>query len=150
MNTVSYEVVDEIGVITVNNPPVNALSHAVRSGILEALRAAQTDESKAILVICDGRTFIAGADISEFGKPPQEPYLPELINEIEASTKLVVAAIHGTALGGGFEGDPRLSLQGRTRFSQSRFARSETRSVSGSRRYAESPQACGHCRLQSK
>jgi len=103
MNTVSYEVVDEIGVITVNNPPVNALSQAVRAGILEALRAAQTDESKAILIICDGRTFIAGADISEFGKPPQEPYLPELINEIEASVKLVVAAIHGTALGGGFE-----------------------------------------------
>ena len=103
MNPISYEIVDKIGVITVNNPPVNALSHAVRSGILDALRAAQTDESRALLIICDGRTFIAGADISEFGKPPQAPHLPDLINEIEASQKLVVAAIHGTALGGGFE-----------------------------------------------
>ncbi|MGI9201549.1 MAG: 3-hydroxyacyl-CoA dehydrogenase NAD-binding domain-containing protein [Woeseiaceae bacterium] len=103
MNPVTYEVVDEIGVITVNNPPVNALSQVVRAGTLEAVRAAQDDDSKAVLIICDGRTFIAGADISEFGKPPQEPFLPDLINEIEASSKLVVAAIHGTALGGGFE-----------------------------------------------
>ncbi len=103
MNPVSYEIVDHIGVITVNSPPVNALSHAVRSGIQEAIRTAQDDTSKAILIICAGRTFIAGADISEFGKPPKEPYLPDLINEIEASTKPVLAAIHGTALGGGFE-----------------------------------------------
>ena len=103
MNTVSYETVDEIGVITVNNPPVNALSHSVRSGILDALKRAQEDESRAILILCDGRTFIAGADISEFGKPPKQPHLPDLINEIEASGKMVVAAIHGTALGGGFE-----------------------------------------------
>lgn len=103
MNTVTYEVVDEIGVITVNNPPVNALSQAVRAGIRNAVVAAQSDDSKAVLLICDGRTFIAGADISEFGKPPQEPFLPDLIDEIEASSKLVVAAIHGTALGGGFE-----------------------------------------------
>ena len=103
MTLLNYEIVDEIGVITVNSPPVNALSQAVRAGILEAIRSAQADESRAIVIICDGRTFIAGADISEFGKPPQEPYLPELINEIEASDKLVVAAIHGTALGGGFE-----------------------------------------------
>lgn len=103
MNPVNYEIVDEIGVITVNNPPVNALSHAVRGGILVALRVAQSDQSRALLIICDGRTFIAGADISEFGKPPQQPFLPDLINEIEASKKLVVAAIHGTALGGGFE-----------------------------------------------
>ena len=98
MNPVSYEIVDHIGVITVNSPPVNALSHAVRSGIQEAIRTAQDDTSKAILIICAGRTFIAGADISEFGKPPKEPYLPDLINEIEASTKPVMAAIHGTAL----------------------------------------------------
>jgi 3-hydroxyacyl-CoA dehydrogenase len=103
MNTVSYEMVDEIGVISVNNPPVNALSHSVRSGILDALKRAQADESRAILILCDGRTFIAGADISEFGKPPKQPHLPDLINEIEASSKIVVAAIHGTALGGGFE-----------------------------------------------
>jgi len=103
MNPVNYEVVDAIGVITVNNPPVNALSHAVRVGIQDAIRAAQDDESEAVLIICEGRTFIAGADISEFGKPPREPYLPDLLNEIEASEKLMIAAIHGTALGGGFE-----------------------------------------------
>ncbi|MDA1063678.1 MAG: enoyl-CoA hydratase/isomerase family protein, partial [Proteobacteria bacterium] len=103
MNPVSYEIIDQIGVIAVNNPPVNALSFAVRSGIQAALRAAQDDASKAILIICEGGTFFAGADISEFGKPPKEPYLPDLIDEIEASGKLVVAAMHGTALGGGFE-----------------------------------------------
>ena len=103
MNPVNYEIVDSIGVITVNNPPVNALSHAVRAGILDAIRAAQDDKSDAVLILCDGRTFIAGADISEFGKPPREPYLPDLLNEIEGSEKLVIAAIHGTALGGGFE-----------------------------------------------
>ena len=100
---VSYELVDEIGVITVDNPPVNALSHAVRQGLQDALRAAQQDASKAILIICAGRTFIAGADITEFGKPPQEPHLPDLCSEIENASKPVVAALHGTALGGGFE-----------------------------------------------
>jgi len=103
MKPVNYQLVDAIGVITINNPPVNALSHAVRAGIMDAIRAAQDDESEAVLIVCDGRTFIAGADISEFGKPPKEPYLPDLLNEIEASAKMVVAAIHGTALGGGFE-----------------------------------------------
>ncbi len=100
---VKYEIVDEIGVITIDNPPVNALSHAVRKGMLDAIREAQTDASRAVLIHCEGRTFIAGADITEFGKPPADPWLPDLLNEIEASTKLVVAALHGTALGGGFE-----------------------------------------------
>ena len=100
---VSYEIVDEIGVITVDNPPVNALSQAVRQGLLDAIRAAQADASAAVLIHCDGRTFIAGADITEFGKPQVEPFLPDLLDEIEASGKLVVAALHGTALGGGFE-----------------------------------------------
>jgi 3-hydroxyacyl-CoA dehydrogenase len=100
---VSYELVDDIGVISIDNPPVNALSHAVRQGIRDALAAAQQDASKAVLIICDGRTFIAGADITEFGKPPKEPHLPDLCNTIEASSKLVVAALHGTALGGGLE-----------------------------------------------
>ncbi|MDH3266356.1 MAG: enoyl-CoA hydratase-related protein, partial [Gammaproteobacteria bacterium] len=100
---VSYETVDEIGVITVDNPPVNALSQAVRQGLLEALRGAQQDDCRAILLHCAGRTFFAGADITEFGKPPAEPSLPDLLNEIEASRKLVIAALHGTALGGGFE-----------------------------------------------
>lgn len=103
LNVVSYEVIDNIGVITVNNPPVNALSQAVRQGIHEALQQAQGDDTDAVLLICDGRTFIAGADITEFGKPPQSPGLPEVLSAIENSKKLVVAAIHGTALGGGFE-----------------------------------------------
>jgi 3-hydroxyacyl-CoA dehydrogenase len=100
---VSYELVDGIGVITVDNPPVNALSHAVRQGLQEAIQTAQQDESGAVLVVCAGRTFIAGADITEFGKPPQEPHLPDLCNTIEASSKPVIAALHGTALGGGLE-----------------------------------------------
>ena len=100
---VSYELVDDIGVITVDNPPVNALSHAVRQGLHDAIHAAQKDASKAVLIVCTGRTFIAGADITEFGKPPREPHLPDLCNTIESSSKIVVAALHGTALGGGLE-----------------------------------------------
>ncbi len=103
MPVVSYEMVDEIGVIRVDNPPVNALSHAVRAGLLNAIESAQLDDSQAILIICTGRTFFAGADISEFGQPAKEPYLPDLLNAIESSNKVVIAALHGTALGGGFE-----------------------------------------------
>ena len=102
-SVVSYEVINNIGVIKVNNPPVNALSQAVREGILTAAQAAQKDSSEAIVLLCDGRTFIAGADITEFGKPPMAPSLPDVLTAIETSTKLVIAAIHGTALGGGFE-----------------------------------------------
>ncbi|HSG97857.1 MAG TPA: 3-hydroxyacyl-CoA dehydrogenase NAD-binding domain-containing protein [Woeseiaceae bacterium] len=100
---VNYTLTGRIGVISVNNPPVNALSHAVRQGIMDALDQAASDASEALLIICEGRTFIAGADISEFGKPLQDPWLPTVIDRIEACTKPVVAAIHGTALGGGFE-----------------------------------------------
>ncbi len=103
MSVVTYEIKENIGVISINNPPVNALSHALRAAIQSAINAAQTDESKALLLICEGRTFIAGADITEFGKPPKDPWLPELLNTIEQSKKFVVAAIHGTALGGGLE-----------------------------------------------
>ncbi len=100
---VRYELEGNIGVITVNNPPVNALSHLVRQGLLDAITKAQGDASEAVVIFCEGKTFIAGADITEFGKPFQEPGLPGLLDTIEASSKLVVAAIHGTALGGGFE-----------------------------------------------
>jgi len=100
---VHYELQGKVGVITVDNPPVNALSHAVRQGLLDAMKAAENDASEAIVILCDGRTFIAGADIKEFGKPLKEPGLPDLLNRIEASPKRVIAAIHGTALGGGFE-----------------------------------------------
>jgi len=102
-SVVSYALEGNIGIISVNNPPVNALSKAVRQGLLDAINGAQHDVSEAVLIVCDGRTFIAGADITEFGQPLQPPGLPELLDTIEASTKLVVAAIHGTALGGGLE-----------------------------------------------
>lgn len=100
---VSYRLEDTIGVISIDSPPVNALSHSVRQGLLDAINAAQGDASEAVVIVCAGRTFIAGADITEFGKPLKDPWLPDLLNTIEASSKLVVAALHGTALGGGFE-----------------------------------------------
>lgn len=100
---VSYKIIDNIGVISVNNPPVNALAQVVRAGLLEHVTAAQTDDTEALILACEGRTFIAGADITEFGKPPQGPGLPEVLAAIENSAKPIIAAIHGTALGGGFE-----------------------------------------------
>lgn len=103
MQTVTYQLRDNIGIIRVNNPPVNALSHSVRNGLTQCLEMAQSDASEAIIIFCEGRTFIAGADISEFGKPPQKPSLPEVMSALENFNKLVIAAVHGTALGGGFE-----------------------------------------------
>jgi len=103
MSPVSYEIIENIGIITIDNPPVNALSYAVRVGLVETVLQAQNDESDALLLICTGKTFIAGADISEFGKPPQEPFLPDVLNTIEQSEKLIVAALHAHALGGGLE-----------------------------------------------
>ena len=95
---------DVIGIVTVNNPPVNALSAAVRGGILDCMKKAIADpEVKAIVLTCAGRTFIAGADITEFGKPPKPPGLQEVLIEMDNSPKPIVAAIHGTALGGGLE-----------------------------------------------
>ena len=100
---VSYRLEGIIGVITVDSPPVNALSHDVREGMFGAISEAQGDLSEAIVINCDGRTFFAGADITEFDKPLKDPGLPDLVKAIEASSKPMVAAIHGTALGGGFE-----------------------------------------------
>src|ERR1700730_9408346 len=94
----------EIAVVTVDNPPVNALKHEVRAGLVEGLRQVRDDDAvKAVVIACAGRTFFAGADITEFGKPPQAPGLHDVIATIEAMPKPVVAALHGTALGGGFE-----------------------------------------------
>ncbi|MDE2373576.1 MAG: enoyl-CoA hydratase/isomerase family protein, partial [Hyphomicrobiales bacterium] len=94
----------DIAVITIDSPPVNALSADVRNGLRDGVSQAAADPAvKAVVVICAGRTFIAGADISEFGKPPTGATLPELQTTLEGGPKPVIAAIHGSALGGGFE-----------------------------------------------
>jgi 3-hydroxyacyl-CoA dehydrogenase len=94
----------DVAVITVNSPPVNALSANVRDGLHQALKQAGEDPAaKAIVLICAGRTFIAGADITEFGKPPKGASLAEVQDMLESAPKPTVAAIHGTALGGGLE-----------------------------------------------
>jgi len=94
----------DVLIVLSNNPPVNALSTAVRQGLVDAIAEAEADNSvNAVVIACEGQTFFAGADITEFGKPPQQPWLPTVVDTIENCTKPVVAAIHGTALGGGLE-----------------------------------------------
>lgn len=101
--TVHFETRGRIAVITVDHAPVNALGRDVRAGLVAAIERFEAEGAEIAVIHGAGRLFIGGADISEFGKPPQEPFLPDVVNRIEACTKPVVAAIHGAALGGGLE-----------------------------------------------
>jgi 3-hydroxyacyl-CoA dehydrogenase len=104
MSVVSLSRQGDVAIITIDNPPVNALKHEVRAGLAENIARVAADASaKALVIACAGRTFVAGADITEFGKPPKEPGLSEVISALENLSKPTVAAIHGTALGGGLE-----------------------------------------------
>ncbi|MCV2893406.1 3-hydroxyacyl-CoA dehydrogenase NAD-binding domain-containing protein [Lentibacter sp. XHP0401] len=103
MSVVTTQMHGDIAVVTIDNPPVNAASQAVRQGLMNALMATEKSKPAAVVLTCAGRTFVAGADIREFDKPFLEPGLPELLNAIESATRPWIAAIHGTALGGGCE-----------------------------------------------
>ncbi|MBL4870473.1 MAG: enoyl-CoA hydratase/isomerase family protein [Robiginitomaculum sp.] len=102
--SVSFEMYGHIAVLTIDNPPVNALSHHVRQGLVKAIERVNKDAAiKGAVIIGAGRIFIGGADIKEFGKPPLAPHLPDVINTIEACRVPILAAINGAALGGGLE-----------------------------------------------
>jgi 3-hydroxyacyl-CoA dehydrogenase len=101
---INYTRKGDVAVLRIQNPPVNALSHAVREGLVAGMAQAEADAGvKAVLIVGEGRAFIAGADITEFGKTPLEPYLPDVCKRIEASPLIVVASMHGVSLGGGLE-----------------------------------------------
>ena len=104
MQSVTTHREGEILVILVNNPPVNALSWHVRQGLKDGVEEALSDPAiKAAIIRCEGTTFIAGADITEFSQAPKEPALGATLDAMETAAKPIIAAIHGTALGGGLE-----------------------------------------------
>ena len=102
--TVSVAIDNGVAVVTIDNPPVNATSQAVRQGLLDAVTQTEADDRvTGVILACTGKTFIAGADITEFDRPPLEPNLPDVVDAIELASKPWVAALHGTVLGGGLE-----------------------------------------------
>lgn len=102
--SITIEQQGAIAIVEIDNPPVNALSLQLRSQLIEAVQTLDANDSvKGVLLRCAGRTFIAGADVNEFGKPPQAPHLPDTVAAIEQANKPWLAAIHGSALGGGLE-----------------------------------------------
>jgi 3-hydroxyacyl-CoA dehydrogenase len=94
---------DDLAFVAIDNPPVNATSAAVRAGLANAVREVEASGAKAAILSCAGRTFVAGGDISEFGSPPKDPALCDVISLIEASSVPWIAAMHGTVFGGGLE-----------------------------------------------
>ena len=103
-DAVRFSVEGTIALTVIDNPPVNATSAAVRVGLLDALRRFERDQAlKALIIRCEGKTFVAGADIKEFGKPMAAPVFPDLLRAIDYVNKPIIAALHGTVLGGGLE-----------------------------------------------
>ena len=101
---VTTKIIGEIAIVTISNPPVNAINYKVRKGLWDARNQTDADDQiKAVLLICEDNGFVAGADIKEFDKPPVPPFLHDIMSHIETAEKLWVAAIHGHALGGGLE-----------------------------------------------
>jgi len=104
MSVVKHKIIDEIALIEISNPPVNAISAAVRIGLLETIEKLSSNEKvKSIVITAPERTFLAGADIKEFGKKVDAPILGKICDKIESLNKIVVASLHGTPLGGGLE-----------------------------------------------
>ena len=104
MSVVKHKIIEEIALIEISNPPVNAISAAVRVGLLETIENLSLNEKiKAIVITAPERTFLAGADIKEFGKKVDAPILGKICDKIESLNKIVVASLHGTPLGGGLE-----------------------------------------------
>ncbi len=101
---VSTEIVGQVGLVALNNPPVNAAGVALRTGLVAAVDALEANDAVAVIALYGaGRSFVAGADIKEFGKPPRAPFLPDVCNRLETCTKPVISVLHGAALGGGLE-----------------------------------------------